>query len=552
MNVPKIKITDKYGVPMKRSATAYRGAGGHHPSLSNWRAGRYSGHAALRESREVLNDRIHDMARNDGWASAAMSRYVDTIVGSGWRLSSKPNHVTLGITREQADEVSDQIEALWHDATNDPGFWMDAERAQSPAGQLGLATRHQFADGEAIGWIGYREEAPTGFATCVQVIDPMRLSNPYGMMDSDTMKDGVEVDEWGAATRYHIRKSHPGDMVWGSGNSHVWEAFDRETEWGRPIIIHLRDKKWAGMSRGEAVLAPVITKLRQIHDYDDYELQAAALNAMLAAFVTTPMDPEIMDEESTDVSAYAQSEVEYYGKNPLEMEGVQLGFLHPGSQINTIKAEHPSANNEPFVRNAIRNIASAAGITYEAMSADYSQANYSSIRASIVEFRRGFASRSKMVGSMWQGQIYRAQLEEFFDKGLIKLPANAPSYEAAPVAWGHATWIGPAAGWVDPKKESEASVIKMANGLSTMEKENAEQGDDWKENIYQMARERDLKIKHGLNPDIGRPEARIQSVSSMDDGDEDSDERDERENRENAVAGMVRAKGRSLVPQIRR
>ncbi|PHS05874.1 MAG: hypothetical protein COA78_14900 [Blastopirellula sp.] len=179
---PSIVITDKWG-NQKSEATAYRGAGGQHPSLTNWRPGRYSGHTALRQSREVLNDRIHDMARNDGWASAAMTRYVDTIVGSGWRLSAKPNFTTLGITREEADIVSDQIEALWHDYTHDLGFWCDAERAQNMNGVLGLATRHQFADGEALGWIGYREEAPSGFATCVQVIDPMRLSNPNDRAD---------------------------------------------------------------------------------------------------------------------------------------------------------------------------------------------------------------------------------------------------------------------------------------------------------------------------------------------------------------------------------
>ena len=405
-----ITITDQHGAPMKRetSASAYRGAGGNHPNLTNWRPGRYSGHGALRYSRETLSDRIHDLGRNDGWASSAMNRYVDTIVGTGWRLSAKPNAITLGLDQDVVDEISDQIEALWFDYANDPGFWSDVERAQNVNGNLGLATRHQFADGECVGWIGYRDDAPSGFATCVQVIDPMRLSNPNGGMDSQTIRDGVEVDEWGAASRYHIRKSHPGDIIWGRQANQTWEVFDRETEWGRPIIIHLREKRWAGMSRGEAILAPVVKKLRQLTDYDDYELQAASLNAMLAAFVTTPMDKDILDDnENNNISAYAQSEIDYYGQQPLEINGVQLGFLHPGQNINTVKAEHPSANFESFERNGLRNIASAAGITYEAMTADYSQANYSSIRAAMVEFRRGFGARQSMIGSLWQGQHYR-------------------------------------------------------------------------------------------------------------------------------------------------
>ena len=139
--------------------------------------------------------------------------------------------------------------------------------------------------------------------------------------------------------------------------------------------------------------------------------------------------------------------------------------------------------------------------------------------------------------------ITGAWLEEAFDKGLIKLPANAPSFEAAPTAWSHAKWIGPGAGWVDPKKEAEASNIRMDSGLSTLEKEAAEQGGDWKDVQDQRARERKRAINLGLDPN--------HSIEMSDD-DEDSDIRDERENRENAASASRRVSGRSLVPQISR
>jgi len=503
-----IEILDIRGNPIrsKQQSAAYRGAGGQHPSLKNWWPGRHSGHSALKFSREGLSDRVHDLARNDGWGSAAVSRYVDTLVGSGWRLSAKPNLVSLGLDFEQAAEISEKIEALWLDYTNDTGFWCDVERATNMAGLLGMATRHQFADGEAIGWLGWREGSPSGFSTCLQVIDPMRLSNPNNAMDSNILKDGVEVDDWGAPIRYHIRKSHPGDSFAGS-NQFTWDSFERETEWGRPIIVHLREKKWAGMSRATSCLAPIVTKLKQLTQYDDYELQAAALNSMLAAFVTTPMDRDVLDDVGDGVSAYSQSEIEYYGKQPLQMDGVQLGFLHPGSQINTVKAEHPSANFESFERNGLRNIASAAGITYEALTADYSQANYSSIRASMVEFRKGFAARAAMIGSQWQGQIYRAWLEEVFDKRLIKIPAGVPSYEAANVAWSHAKWVGPGAGWVDPKKEAEAAGLRLSFNVATLEDEVANQGGDWRNVIDQKAVERKYMKSRGIDPDAGKPEA---------------------------------------------
>lgn len=506
MSVPRILGPDGNPLSNKLRAEAYRATTRNHPAFANWNAPRLSGHAALKYSRETISDRVHDLVRNDGWASSALSRYQDTLVGAGWQLSAMPNQKLLGLNDDNYDEIVEQIECLWEDYSEDPGFWADAERSVSVAGLLGQAVRHQFADGEAIGWIGYREESRGPFSTCLQVIDPLRLSNPYNAPDSETIKDGVEVDEWGAASVYHIRRSHPGDWFTRGANMHEWQAFDRETETGRPIIIHMREKKWAGMSRGEAVMAPVAAKLKQITQYDDFEIQAASLNALLAAFLETPMDAEVLSGAETEdgLTNYTRSEADYYANNPLEFNGVQMTMLHPGQKIGTIKGEHPHSNYESFERNALRNIASAAGMSYEALTADFSQANYSSIRAAFVEFQKGFVARSAMIASTWQNQFYRAWLEEVFDKGLISVPAGVPSFEAFPVAWSHAEWIGPGQGWVDPLKEALGMGERMALGVSTLKKESGSQGSKWRKNIRQISRERKEMIKAGIDPDIVR------------------------------------------------
>lgn len=539
------QIIDRHGQPLR--ASAYRGAGTSHPVLARWPASLRSGHASLRDSRESLSSRIHDLARNDGWASAATSRFVDTVIGTGWRLSAQPNYRSLGIEPDAADEVGDQIEPLWHDYVNDAGFWCDAERMSNMTGLLAMATRHFFADGEALGWLGMRDDAPPYMlSTMLQVIDPVRLCNPNGKTDTATLRDGVELDGNGAAIGYWIRKAHPGDIYVTGVNPYVWEYFDRETEWGRPVIIHLRDRQWAGMSRSASPLAPVVTKLKQVTSYDDAELQAAMLNAILAAFVTTPLDPEIATG-SDDISSQAQSEAAYYGQHPIELpDGVAVTMLHPGNRIETIKAEHPSSNFESFMRTALRNIASAGGMSYEALTADFSQANYSSIRAALVEFRKSFESRKATIAATFMGQIYRAFLEEVFDRRLIDIPAGVPSFEAAPTAWSHATWIGAGAGWVDPQKEAEGSGTRMAIGTSTLERECADQGLDWKETIRQRAKERREMIAHGLDPDAARLEARIQSEQNRG----KAEEPDERDARENAAIASAAKRRTSLVPQI--
>jgi len=56
-------------------------------------------------------------------------------------------------------------------------------------------------------------------------------------------------------------------------------------------------------------------------------------------------------------------------------------------------------------------------------------------------------------------------------------------------------------GWIDPQKEINAAVTRVANGLSTLQDECAEQGKDWEDVLHQRAAEKDLFDDLGLSLD---------------------------------------------------
>jgi capsid protein len=141
---------------------------------------------------------------------------------------------------------------------------------------------------------------------------------------------------------------------------------------------------------------------------------------------------------------------------------------------------------------------------------DWSQVNYSSARAALLEVARGYAGRKSKFSAQFMTPIYAAWLEEAIDMGRVRLPAGAPPFWAARAAYINADWIGPARGWVDPQKEAEAAGMRLSLGLSTLEREAADQGHDWMDLVNQRARERKALIAAGLDPDPGRVEARIQ------------------------------------------
>lgn len=544
------------------AGAAYQAGRSDHPSLANWNPSTWSGQSALGSDREFVAARIHDLARNDGWASAAVSRIVDETIGSGWTLNAQVNARTLGITQDQADEINDQLEALHADyAHNDPGFWCDAERQTNQAGILGLGMRHHFLDGEAAAHIVWRGDefsgvplAPTGYGTCIQVIDPARISNPSGTFDTEVLQQGVQLDEWGAAIGYHVRRAHPGDRMMQAANAWTWDYVPRDID-GRPNFIHAFTKKRAGERRGVSQLISVVRKHKQVSDIDDLEMQAIAINSALAAFVTSPYDLEELAEamdagKVTDaMRQITDSQEAYYKALPLNFKNAQVNFLQPGEEVKLSSPEHPNANFEAFFRQSLRNIASAAGLTYEMLTMDWSNVNYSSARAALLVIYKSLNALKDGFAAQFMAPWYGAWLEEVFDRRLIKLPAGAASFEANPAGWCAAEWIGTGRGWIDPLREAQASGMRLSTGVSTLKAESAEQGQDWKKVAMQRARERKHLIGLGLDPNPSNLETRTQSVAiTRDAGSPDEEIEDD----VNGDSNEEVARRSSGVPLIRR
>ncbi|MCY1518245.1 phage portal protein, lambda family [compost metagenome] len=122
--------------------------------------------------------------------------------------------------------------------------------------------------------------------------------------------------------------------------------------------------------------------------------------------------------------------------------------------------------------------------------------------------------------------IYRAFLEEIFDKGLIELPAGAVLFDQNPAAWCHADWIGPGRGWIDPLREAQAAGERIENNLTTLQQESAEQGRDWKMDALQRARERSfyekLRLPMGPADVLARP--RVNPADDREPGEDTEEE----------------------------
>jgi lambda family phage portal protein len=470
--------------------------------MSSWSPYLASPDGELNMYRDTIVSRVRDLVRNDGWASAAVTRTLDNVIGADFRPMSKPDYQSLraqtgikAFDHVWADEFGQALEAHYRSWAYDPGRYCDTQRSQTVPQMMRLGFRHKIVDGDALGilqWLPQRV-APgrARYATALQMVDPDRLSNPQMQFDQATMRGGVEIDEFGAAAWYHIRRAHQGDYF-SAAKAMTWDRIARETEWGRPIVVHDFDADRAGQHRGGAgILTPVLQRLKMLIKYDGTELDAAIINAIFGAYIESPFDSSMVEEalgEGDQLGSYQGERAEFHKDSKIKLGGVRMPILFPGEKINTVTAARPNSNFAEFEAAMLRNVAAGTGTSTQQISQNWSDVNYSSYRAAMLEAWKTFDRRRTDYAVGFGQQIFNAFVEESMEVDKLPLPAGAPPFMECRAAYARAKWMGPGRGYTDPVKEKQGSILGMDAGLSTLEAEAAElAGEDWRDMLDQRS-----------------------------------------------------------------
>jgi lambda family phage portal protein len=516
------RILDQFGQPFAAPKKAHAALTGTRPfdaadrssqEMAEWNPTLSSPDAAMNGDRDTIVARIRDLVRNDGWASGGVTKICDAVIGADLRLSAIPDYRHLatwggpGFDAVWAKEFAQAVEANWRGWAYDPAKWCDVTRAQTMPALFRLGFRHLLIDGDALAALPWRPgRVGTGrarLATAVQLVHPDRLSNPRNMFDTKTTRGGVEVDEDGAAIGYHIRRAHEGDW-WSAAESQTWDYVPRETDWGRPVMVHYFEADEAGQHRGAGGLfAPILARLRMLARYDAAEMQQAVVNAIFGAYIESPMDPDLVQES---LSEYQEGRADFHDTKRLSLNGVRIPTLFPGEKMNFLSSSRPSANFASFENAVLRNVASGLGLSHPQLSQDWSAVNYSSARAALLEAWKTLSRRRTEFAHGFCTPIYSAFLEEIFEAGEVPLPRGAPDFMEARTEYTRCKWIGPGRGWVDPVKEPTGSLLKVAGSLSSLTHEAAENaGADLEETLDQRALEVQMFVDRGLAmpPELG-------------------------------------------------
>jgi lambda family phage portal protein len=238
-------------------------------------------------------------------------------------------------------------------------------------------------------------------------------------------------------------------------------------------VIHAYKPIRLGQLRGQPWMAQILIKLYELDQYDDAELVRKKVGAMFAGFIekAAPED-EIMPNQTPDGDQAMRA----------GLEPGTLQELLPGEKMSFSTPPDVGTQYETFMRQQLRNVARGMKCTYEQLTGDLTGVNYSSIRAGLLEFRRGLEQfqHQVMVFQVCR-PIHRAWVDAVILSGLVT-GAKAGDPELY-----HVRWMPQGFPWVDPFKDAKASIMEVRAGYSSRSDQVAELGYDSEEIDAQVA-----------------------------------------------------------------
>jgi lambda family phage portal protein len=176
--------------------------------------------------------------------------------------------------------------------------------------------------------------------------------------------------------------------------------------------------------------------------------------------------------------------------------------LLPGEQVTFSEPADLGGAYEQFQFRSLSAICAGMGLPYWTVTGDLRQANYSSLRAGLVEFRQRVEQLqyTVLVPQLCR-PVWHAWLRTAAMAGTI--PGLTPRVLARDWAdVSRVEWLAPKQAWVDPEKDAKAEVLEIQAGLKSRSQAVAERGYDVEDVDRQQAedrqRERALGLAYGM------------------------------------------------------
>lgn len=444
-SIPRLgRITAVHNLPrlmqaMAGGAPAAYEASGNGVRMMNWPVADSGPNAVLTGNMGPLVRRSRDMLRKNPWARRAIDRYVANVIGTGIKpRSTHPNADIRRALHDSFERFSDQC---------------DVDGATNYYGQQVMTLTAALEGGDGFArFRPRRREDGLRIPLQIQLLEaemvPFELTEARG---PNIIRAGIEFDALGRRRGYHMLRHHPSDMapVLNTGLP-VFVP--------RDVVSHVYKPLRPGQVRGVPQLAQVLLPLYELDQYTDAELVRKKVQAMITGFITKSL--------GDDTPPPLGPEGQFAGAAP---SGTELVDLQPGTfpVLNwgeDVKFSQPTdigAGTNDFVKYLLRYVAAGTPLTFEQLTGDTSDANYSTFRGMLLEFRREV---EMFQACFFVHQFCKPTWRQFIIAAVLAGDIDFADYRDHP-DWYGCRWVPHGFKWVDPLKEVQALVKAIRAGL---------------------------------------------------------------------------------------
>jgi len=387
---------------------------------NGWVAAGSSANSEILPQLSILRNRSRELVRNNPYASKAM------------RVLSS-NRIGTGIMATINDK---SVAALWKK-------WIkacDADGQYDLYGLQKLISNTEAESGECLIRFRYRKMSDgLPVPLQLQLLEPdfIDTNKNEGLKNKGWIQNGIEFSPIGERVAYWLFNQHPGE--------NIINTTIKSSRVPASDVIHSFDRKRPGQMRGVPVLAPVMMTAHNLNEFIEATLVRKVAESCIAAVVETDDENRSIGDESSD----DQMRIE-------ELIPGMVQYLSPGEKL-TFTNPSTSQGDIGYIRDRLREFAvGCPSLTYEQLTGDLSQVNYSSIRAGTLDARREI--------EQWQwlsfipsvlNRIMEKFLDTAFAAGLIQ--TTEIDYD----------WTTPRFDWVDPLKDVQGEELELTMGLKT-------------------------------------------------------------------------------------
>lgn len=428
---------------------------------NGWESTSNSANTEIQQAQNFLRGRSRDLVRNNPYGKKTLRVISNNTIGSGIRVSFKPTG------NKAADKKVKQLWADWAEKKK-----CDFNEQLNFYGLQKVAIRCIVESGEVL----VRRRRVKGVVPIeLQVIEPDLLDtgrNTTMLESGGYIMSGIEFDSQGKRVAYWLFDQHPGESVFISINI-VSKRVPAED------VAHAYVIERPGQIRGVPFMVAAMMRMRDFDEYEDAQLIRQKIAACYAAFVRD------FDGKVETISGNKKNKE---GDVTERIEPGMISYLPAGKDITF--ASPPGAENyESYSKQIKQGIAAGNGITYESMTGDYSQVNFSS-------GRMGWLEMAKDVEDWQLNLMIPMFCETIFGWFTDAMKMTNVISKDIPVSW-----TTPRREMLDPVKEANALVKLIRAGLKPMPEAIREMGNE-PEDVVRMLKEwQDIVDKNELTLD---------------------------------------------------